>query len=354
MARRFMAAFSVFVLLAATVAAQTTTTRRDRLDLADLKTIERHLVDMAAKVIPATVGIRIEGVQGSGVIVSEDGVILTAAHLFERAGVKGRILFHDGRVAAATTLGRHDQGDFALMRIDAKEVVSKIDTESVAKEGQESTKVKWPFVEIRDSDDFEVGDLCLAVGHPGGFQRNRTPPFRFGRVTSLGGSRRSRFMRTSCPINHGDSGGPLFDIRGRVVGIHSRIQAGVRQNFHVPIGEYLDNWDRLLRGENWGAQFRRGPVLGVRGADAEGKVAGCRVDVAYSDRPAGRAGVKAEDIITKVDGEAVSRFEDLIEIIRDHEVGDTVTLEIVRDGKTIELEMKLDQGGRSRNRRRQE
>src|SRR5205807_1727365 len=97
------------------------------------------------------------------------------------------------------------------------------------------------------SADLKKGQWVITVGHPGGFRPDRSPPVRLGRVIESTKS----LVRTDCTIVGGDSGGPLFDMTGKVVGIHSRIGAPLSANIHVPVDTYRDTWDRLVKGEVW-------------------------------------------------------------------------------------------------------
>src|SRR3954466_942030 len=109
---------------------------------------------------------------------------------------------------------------------------------------------------------------CIALGHPGGFKLGRTAPLRLGRILDLRGT----FITTDCTLVGGDSGGPLFDLDGKVIGIHSRIGASTLANIHVPVDTYTETWDRLAAAEAWGDRFAfgpRGPLLGVVGETHE-------------------------------------------------------------------------------------
>lgn len=204
----------------------------------DLLTIQSAVKDVAKKALPCTVGLQLGSAMGSGVIISEDGYILTAAHVvipqsrrnpdpslaFEAPGRKVRVLFQDGKVKEGRVLGLHTAADGALVKLD--------------------DDGPWPFVPMAD-ENADIGDWCVAIGHPGGFDKERSSPVRLGRVID----KVPMVMRTDCVITGGDSGGPLFDLKGRVIGIHSRITEELDENFHVPIQTYLTAWDELMNGE---------------------------------------------------------------------------------------------------------
>ena len=200
-------------------------------DVKELRDIERQVAAVIAKVTPAVVGVRVGPGQGSGVIVDPDGTILTAGHVSGQPGRDATVLMPDGTQYKAKTLGRNNQIDSGMMKI----VTDKA--------------IEFPHVEIGKSGVLKKGQWVVAIGHPGGFRTNRTPVVRVGRIL-----RANPFeVQTDCTLVGGDSGGPLFDMTGRVVGIHSRIGGqSIAENVHVPIDTYRQTWDRLAKGEAWG------------------------------------------------------------------------------------------------------
>jgi serine protease Do len=206
----------------------------DPTTLAALKRVEAKSQAVAARVMPATVGIINQSLagngrlgEGSGVVVSEDGLILTVGHVIAKPGSDLTVIFPDGRRAAAKALGANFSRDSGLAKI--------------------SEPGKWPHVEMGHSDDIKPGTWCMALGHPGGIQQGRTPPIRLGRVLNAG--KGARFLVTDATVISGDSGGPLFDLEGRVIGVHSNIGMSVNQNQHVPIDVYREQWNDLLAGK---------------------------------------------------------------------------------------------------------
>lgn len=192
----------------------------------DLLTIQQAAIEVAEKATACTVALQLGGAMGSGVVVSADGLILTAAHVVGDPDKTVKVRFPDGRFAMAKSLGLHTSADAALVQI--------ID------DGD------WPFLPLATKEQTaKPGDWCLAVGHPGGFDEGRAPPIRLGRVIDM----RSTVMRTDCTIMGGDSGGPLFDMKGRVIGIHSRIAEDLSDNFHIPSTAFHDAWDEMMEGK---------------------------------------------------------------------------------------------------------
>ncbi|WP_460183529.1 S1C family serine protease [Thermopirellula anaerolimosa] len=195
--------------------------------LDDARELESHVTELVAKVLPSVVCVRVGTNQGSGVIVTEDGYVLTAGHVVTQPNQRAEFIFADGKRASGTTLGRNEDLDAGLLKLEG--------------DGP------WTAAPMGDSDALSPGDWVLALGHPLGYTTGRPPVLRLGRVLR---SDRT-LIRTDCPLVAGDSGGPLFDLEGRVVGIHSRISTATTTNFHVPVQVFRDGWDRLAKGEVW-------------------------------------------------------------------------------------------------------
>ncbi|MGB0768247.1 MAG: S1C family serine protease [Phycisphaeraceae bacterium] len=193
----------------------------------DLAAFEPRLRGLVERCRAATVGIVIPGgSMGSGVIVDEAGLILTAAHVLPEAGGEIVVVMSDGRQVAGRALGVNrgvDSGMATLIEAGA-----------------------YPFAPIAEADTVWEGDWCVAFGHGGGVQTDRPAPMRLGRMLHVSSSSSPiRWLTTDCTVISGDSGGPLFDLEGRVIGIHSNIGMSVLVNRHVPIGAYHAQWDAL-------------------------------------------------------------------------------------------------------------
>ena len=113
-------------------------------------------------------------------------------------------------------------------------------------------KKPWPYVKIGESTTLKAGHWCLALGHPGGYQLDRLPVLRLGRILAA----RANLLVSDCTLVGGDSGGPLIDLDGKVIGIHSRIGGSLTANVHVPIEQFRQGWKRMAKAEVWGA-FRK-------------------------------------------------------------------------------------------------
>lgn len=277
---------------------------------------------------------------GSGVIVSRDGLILTAAHVAEAVGDEFAVVLSDGRRVKAKALGKSLNRDAALAQI--------------------TTEGEYPFVDQAEPEDVKEGQWVLAMGHPGGYEVFRPAPLRLGRVVDADDA---GFIVSDCTLSGGDSGGPLFNLEGKLIGIHSSIGWRLAENRHVPIGAFREDWERLMKGDTWGRlslarggdfEPRRGrglppdpsqaldpeqPVLGVtiNRLASEGAV----VEAVADNSPAKKAGLQAGDIIEKVNDEQIDSGLDLVRAIRKFKAGDEVTLAVARDGQKLELKTEL-------------
>jgi serine protease Do len=285
--------------------------------LADLRALQAQVESVVAKVSPAVVGVRVNGGQGSGVIVSDDGYVLTAGHVSSKPNVDVIVILGDGKTVKAKTLGVNHAADSGLLKIS----------------DPPPSGGKWPFAEMGFSGQLHKAQWCIALGHPGGFKLGRTAPLRLGRILDLRGTS----IRTDCTLVGGDSGGPLFDLDGRVIAIHSRIGATVNDNVHVPVDTFRDTWERLTKGEEWGKPLfasRGKPYFGVEEDD---QAPNCRIGDVFPDSPAEKAGLKPGDVITAFGGHNIENFDQLVIQLALHRPGDELTVQILRDGMPTTL-----------------
>ena len=287
----------------------------------ELKQLETRVQQVLAKVESATVALS----NGSGVVVSKDGYILTAAHVNREAGRRVRITFSDGRRVWGETLGNNHGSDYGLVKISA--------------EGD------WPFVEMGSSKDCKRGQWCVAVGFPVTYTRGTQPPARLGRILRTS----SRSIMTDCTIMGGDSGGPLFDLNGKVIGIHSRVNESIGQNYHVPVDSYRDGWDRLASAEDWNRPRSR---RGREGQDSDSKPAylGVRrtentqaaiVSYVTPGSAAAEAGIQAGDLILKFHRQEVESFDQLVQLVAARRAGDRTRVEVRRGDDVLRLRLQL-------------
>jgi serine protease Do len=280
--------------------------------VADLRVIQERVKKVAAKVMPCTVGIRIGSSAGSGVIVSKDGYVLTAGHVSGEPDRDVTVILPNGKRLKGKTLGSNAAIDSGMIHI--------------TDEGE------WPFVEMGDASTVKEGSWCLAFGHPEGYRPGRQPVLRLGRVLS----RNDRSLRTDCALVGGDSGGPLFDLDGKVIGIHSRIGDTLTVNIHVPVDTYRATWSRLIGSEVWGGGKHFGPYLGVQ-LDEDSRH--CRIAGVDKGSPAEKAGLKADDVVISFNKQKVEDFEDLITLIGQCTPGKTVPIKVRRGKKILDLEV---------------
>lgn len=307
-----------------TAAATPAFTREPTRGIADLRNLESAIKEVARKVTPATVALLSErtGSSGSGVIVSEDGLILTAAHVVEGTD-QLLVVFPDGKQVQGKVLGANYSKDSAMVRI--------------------SDPGKWPHVPLGESKPLQAGDWVIALGHSAGFDPARTPPLRFGNVISKGPG---DFITTNCTLIGGDSGGPLFDLQGRLVAIHSSIGKSLQNNNHAGIDGYREDWDRMLSGETWGELSLNPfanpemPTLGVVVGRMRG-VEGLVVESLVPGSPAAAAGVRGGDILRTLEGTTLEDGGQLRQILAKRKAGDRVKLGLLRDRKPVDVTVTL-------------
>lgn len=292
--------------------------------LEDLKRIESKTEELGRKAMPCTVALisAKTGASGSGVIVQQDGLILTAAHVTDGAE-RVEVVFPNGRQAKAKVLGSNFSKDIGMAQLEG--------------DGP------WPFTTLGQSGDLKAGDWVVAMGHSEGYDPARTPPMRFGRVVSTGPG---NYLTTDCTLIGGDSGGPLFDLDGRVIGINSSIGEGLDNNNHAGIDGFREDWDRLKAGESWGelqlnplANPER-PVIGIM-MGYELRDGGVPVQQVTPKSPASAAGIRQGDIIRTVDGARVRGGRSLGLLLAKYSAGDEVKLGIQRGRQTIEKTLVL-------------
>jgi serine protease Do len=279
--------------------------------LDDLQAIQAQVEALAVRLAPAVVEVEVGMGSGSGVVISEDGLVLTAAHVCGTPNLDVVFTFPNGKKAHGKTLGTNHDMDAGLMKI--------------------TDAGPWPRVETGELGDARLGDWVLALGHPGGFDPERSMVVRLGRLLRLGPG----LLQTDCTLIGGDSGGPLFDMHGRVIGIHSRISNSTRENYHIPISAYYSSWDRLVRCENWGG--RRSPPRSYLGALGEDDPQGCRLARVDANSPASKAGLKVGDLVRKFNDLMISDAAAFLECIWQTEPGEVVFLEIMRGDLTMSV-----------------
>lgn len=264
--------------------------------------------------------------RGSGFLVSKDGHILTNNHVVERAD-KITVTFPDGETRQAKILGKDPTFDLAVLKIEG---------------------TNYPFLELGDSDKTEVGEWVVAIGNPYGLEHSVT----VGVISAKNRSVHAQdvdfdgFLQTDAAINPGNSGGPLIALDGKVVGINTAIipfAQGI--GFAVPINMARQVMDDLIKfGEvkrGWLGVYIQpltkdfAEAYGIKGE--QGAVVG---DV-IQDSPADKAGIKRGDVLLSVNGEKVKNPQEFVTKIRQKLAGDTVVLELVRQKRTMKIDVVL-------------
>lgn len=346
-----------------------------------LKERQTKVLEVVQKVGPTVVAITGASAKGSmgsgsGVIISKDGLILTAGHVIQATGNDLIITLPGGREVKAEALGRDMNRDAALARI--------------------TEPGDYSFAEMGDPASIEKGEWVLALGHPGGYDAQRGAPLRVGRLWDVDSK---TFYRSDCTVSGGDSGGPLFDLSGKVIGIHSSISQDLSENRHVPIGVFEKDMPQLKEGKVWGKlsnimpglkddeeensddssnpdqaqdsnrpQPKKSPQFKQKQkpeprkepriepeehpAPTAGKVylgatldtlpsGGVQVVEVADGSPAEKAGLQLEDIITKAGGKEVTSNSDIVAQVRSAKPGDVLKLTVRRKGADKELDVTL-------------
>ncbi|MDP0490742.1 MAG: trypsin-like peptidase domain-containing protein [Verrucomicrobiota bacterium JB023] len=285
--------------------------------LKDLANIETALKSSLPKARAATVCLELgpEKGSGSGVIISEDGLILSAAHVTGGVGRHIEAVMEDGTRYPVKTLGLISTSDAALAKIEG--------------EGP------FPYVEMDKELGTRLGDWVMSLGHSGGFDKDRGLVVRLGRIVRMA----NRTWQSDGTLIGGDSGGPLFNLRGQLIGIHSRVGQTKGENMHVPLEEFLDNWDVMMSekfvGEGPFAQRLKGR-LGIRLEDDS-----TVIREVVEESPAARAGLEEGDVILSADGTEIEDIEQLKAVVTARYEGERIQVAYRREGEERTTEVQL-------------
>jgi len=262
---------------------------------------------------------------GSGFVIDEDGLILTNAHVVE-AATDIRVTFSDHHTVSATPVGKDADTDLALLRVD-------VDAEELDLEP----------LELGDSQTVQVGDPTVAIGNPFGLERTLTTGVVSAlqrRLTSPSGFAIDNVIQTDAALNPGNSGGPLIDADGRVIGINSQIATGggagsgnVGIGFAVPV-----NTAKTVIPQLEAAGHVERAYLGIQGVSAPG---GVRVEALHPDSPAVQAGIRQGDVVERLGGEAVHSMDDVSAVLARHKPGEAIDVEVSSGGITRGLKATL-------------
>jgi len=260
---------------------------------------------------------------GSGFIISSDGYIFTNNHVVEHAD-KIIVKLSDGREYEAKIIGKDAKTDIALIKIKPSESL--------------------PVAEIGDSDKLRVGDWVLAIGNPFGLEQTVTAGIVSAKGRVIGAGPYDNFIQTDASINPGNSGGPLFNMEGKVVGINTAIVAqGQGIGFAIPISMAKN----ILPDLKSKGKVSRG-WMGVSVQDITEDMArslqlkerrGAIISEVFKGDPAERAGIRAGDVVTEINGRKIKDTHDLLLSIASFHVGDKVSIKVIRDGREMTFQV---------------
>ncbi len=265
---------------------------------------------------------------GSGFVIDEDGIIVTNNHVVEGAD-KLSVTLKDGREFDATLLGTDPKTDLAVLKIDANG--------------------KLPTVGWGNSDKLRVGDPVFAVGAPFGLTGSVTSGIVSARGRDIGAGPYDDFIQVDAPINKGNSGGPLFDAQGNVVGVNTAIYSPSGGSVGIGFSIPADLAKSIVSDIVTNGQVERG-WLGVSIQNVTNDIAqslgldktkGVIVDSVQDDSPAKAAGVKSGDVIIGFGDTEIGDVGDLTLAVADAEIGKNTEMKVFRGGKTVVLEPKI-------------
>ncbi len=274
---------------------------------------------------------RESGALGSGFVVSEDGYIVTNNHVVSNAD-EIFVKFSDGREYKTKLIGTSSEVDIAVLKIEANE--------------------KFKPLEFSDSDKIEIGQWSIAFGNPMGLNDSMTVGVisAAGR-SSLGIEEIENFIQTDAAINQGNSGGPLIDINGKVIGVNTAILStsggSVGLGFAIPSNLASVVKDSIIAT----GKFEK-PYIGVylNNLDSEKIKAlnikstnGVLIAKVVADGPAARAGIQANDVIVAVNGKAVNSAGAFIGELAAKKVGESVELSVIRNSQTVKIRVTLEE-----------
>jgi putative serine protease PepD len=260
--------------------------------------------------------------QGSGFVYDDEGHIVTNQHVIDGAQSVS-VTFWNGKSYDATVVGSDSSTDLAVLKVDAP------------------ASVLSPLT-VADSSELQVGDGVIAIGSPFGLEETVTTGIVSAlhrQITAPNNFAIDDAIQTDAAINHGNSGGPLLDLSGKVVGVTSQIESESGGNDGIGFAVPSDTVKKIAT-----ALIADGSVehayLGVATEDAAGS-AGATLSEVRSGTPAAKAGLENGDVVTKLDGTDVSSADELRRLIDAKSPGDTVTLTIRRGGDTQPIEVTL-------------
>ena len=266
---------------------------------------------------------------GSGFVVSDDGYIVTNAHVVEGANGKINAKIGDGKTLDAKLVGEDASTDLALLKVDASNLKP---------------------LALGDSSNVQVGDPAYAIGNPFGLDRTLTTGVISAlqrEISSPNGFSIDDVLQTDAAINPGNSGGPLFNNHGQVIGVNSQIEStgsssDGSQPGNVGIGFAIpSNTVKSVISQLRATGKVSHAYLGVQTSDGQG--AGAQVQSLTGGGPAASGGLQIGDVITSLGGKAVEDSSSLSSLVDGHKPGDSVQVQVSRNGSKKDLTVKLGQ-----------
>ncbi len=287
---------------------------------ASIQTVIRRTFPSVVAVTQARAGV---SSAFSGVIVSQEGHVLAVAHTV-KPGAQYLIHLTDGRQLKAQGLGVCLQADLAMIKI--------------------TDEGNWPYVDMGRSELLIPGQPCVSISHPATYNPQRGAVVRVGQIvrplTAMQG-----MVQSTALMEPGDSGGALFDLEGRLVAIHSQIQQALDENYEVPVDSYRTFWDNLQVAESFEIDQIPGlPNLGFTGRRSR-RPPGVRIVDVQAGSVAERAGLKADDQITRLNGDHVTSWSSLsLELRENYILGKRQNkLMVLSNGEENEVELHLSE-----------
>jgi S1-C subfamily serine protease len=297
----------------------------------DLERLNKAFVRLAGRVRPAVVHLRVvpksphaTNTRGSGFIVNPQGYILTAHHVVDGAK-EIEVRLANGQRLRGQILAADPQVDFAIVKIDGER--------------------ELPVLSFGDSDSLKVGELVGSLGYPFGTESSLHLGIISRRGRRQNGSGAFDYVQTDTGANAGESGGPLINMKGHVIGIVTMASEKGTIGFAVPINVIKNMIPRILSEEKiaWGwlgVRFKE-LTLGLAESLGLSPIRGVLVSFVSPGQPADRAGILSQDVILSVNELRVDRVSEVMRIIRGTEAGNEAKLTIFRKGATFDLSVKL-------------
>lgn len=307
------------------------------------KAMGNAIADVVDQVMPAVVVVRTEATRyrlaqdwffgrlyriperlagmGSGVIISKDGYLITNRHVVDGAQ-QIEVVLNDGSKHPAELVGEDPQTDLAVLKIDTSE------------------RKEFPYLEAGDSDALRVGEFVMAIGSPFSLSSSVTLGIVSQKGRAIGALPYEDFIQTDAAVNRGNSGGPLVDMDGKVVGINTIIQTtgysegNIGISFAIPINLAMNVAKSIMKDGSWNR-----PWIGILMEEAPD---GVQVGRVVPQSPAERAGLEPGDIITAVEGTAVREAREVQRAIMNRKAGEAVALSVRRGAKTLKLSISTE------------